>query len=57
MIRVLIVDDSATARHILREILESDPHLEVVGLAADAYIARDMILELKPHVICLDVEA
>lgn len=56
MIRVLIVDDSATARHILREILESDPHLEVVGLAADAYIARDMILELKPHVICLDVE-
>ena len=56
MIRVLIVDDSATARHILREILESDPHVEVVGLAADAYIARDMILELKPHVICLDVE-
>ncbi len=56
MIRVLIVDDSATARHILREILESDPHLEVVGLAADAYIARDMILELKPHVVCLDVE-
>ncbi|QIR75618.1 chemotaxis response regulator protein-glutamate methylesterase [Sulfurospirillum diekertiae] len=56
MIRVLIVDDSATARHILREILESDKRIEVVGLAADAFIARDMILELKPNVICLDVE-
>lgn len=56
MIRVLIVDDSATARHILREILESDARLQVVGLAADAYIARDMIVELKPDVICLDVE-
>ena len=56
MIRVLIVDDSATARHSLREILESSPRVEVVGLAADAYIARDMIVELKPDVICLDVE-
>lgn len=56
MIRVLIVDDSATARNILLEILESDPRIEVVGLAADAYIARDMIVERKPDVICLDVE-
>ncbi|KFL33450.1 MULTISPECIES: chemotaxis response regulator protein-glutamate methylesterase [unclassified Sulfurospirillum] len=56
MIRVLIVDDSATARHTLREILESDARLQVVGLAADAYIARDMIVEFKPDVICLDVE-
>ena len=56
MIRVLIVDDSATARHILREILESDARIEVIGLAADAYIARDMIVSLKPDVICLDVE-
>ena len=40
MIRVLIVDDSATARHILKEILEGDRRIEVVGLAADAYIAR-----------------
>lgn len=56
MIRVLIVDDSATARHILKEILESDRRIEVIGLAPDAYIARDMILELKPDVVCLDVE-
>jgi two-component system chemotaxis response regulator CheB len=56
MIKVLIVDDSATARHILKEILESDPRIEVVGLAADAYIARDMVVERRPDVICLDVE-
>lgn len=56
MINVLIVDDSATARHILKEILESDARINVVGLAADAYIARDMVVEFRPDVICLDVE-
>ncbi len=55
-IRVLIVDDSATARAVLTDILGSDPMIEVVGTASDAYIARDKIVELKPDVICLDVE-
>ncbi|MDD5156506.1 chemotaxis response regulator protein-glutamate methylesterase [Sulfurimonas sp.] len=55
-IKVLIVDDSATARAVLRDILESDPAIEVVGVAYDAYIARDKILELRPDVVCLDVE-
>ncbi len=55
-IRVLIVDDSATARAVIREVLESDPEIEVVGVAQDAYIARDKIVELRPDVICLDVE-
>lgn len=55
-IRVLIVDDSATARAVLREILESDPSIEVVATASDAYMARDKIVELKPDVVCLDVE-
>ncbi len=55
-IRVLIVDDSATARAVLADILESDPMIEVVGTASDAYIARDKIVELRPDVICLDVE-
>ncbi len=40
-IRVLIVDDSATARMILSEILSSDARIEVVGTAQDAYVARD----------------
>jgi len=55
-IRVLIVDDSATARAVLADILGSDPVIEVVGTASDAYIARDKIVELRPDVICLDVE-
>lgn len=55
-IRVLIVDDSATARAVLTEILASDPMIDVVGSASDAYIARDKIVELRPDVICLDVE-
>lgn len=54
--RVLIVDDSATARAVLTDILGSDPAIEVVGTASDAYIARDKIVELRPDVICLDVE-
>lgn len=55
-IKVLIVDDSATARAVLTDILSSDPTIVVVGTAADAYIARDKIVELKPDVVCLDVE-
>ncbi len=55
-VRVLIVDDSATARAVIREVLESDRDIEVVGVAQDAYIARDKVVELRPDVICLDVE-
>lgn len=55
-IKVLIVDDSATARAAVKEILESDREIEVVGVAPDAFIARDRIVELKPDVVCLDVE-
>ncbi|MFA5455174.1 MAG: chemotaxis response regulator protein-glutamate methylesterase, partial [Sulfurimonas sp.] len=55
-IRVLIVDDSATARAVLNDILSSDSGIEVVGTASDAFVARDKIVELRPDVICLDVE-
>ena len=55
-IKVLIVDDSATARAVLKEILEADPLIEVVATASDAYVARDKIVELRPDVVCLDVE-
>ena len=40
-IHVLIVDDSAVVRQILREILSSDSEIEVVGTAADPFVARD----------------
>lgn len=55
-IRVLIVDDSALVRQLLREILNSDPDIEVVGYASDPYIARDKIKRLNPDVLTLDVE-
>ena len=55
-IKVLVVDDSATARAILTEILQSDSEIEYIETAADAYIARDKIVKNRPDVICLDVE-
>ncbi len=55
-IKVLVVDDSSTARAVITNILQSDPEIESVDAAADAYIARDKIVRHKPDVICLDVE-
>ena len=55
-IRVLVVDDSAMVRQLLTEILGSDPGIEVVGAAADAYMAREQIKRLNPDVLTLDVE-
>jgi two-component system, chemotaxis family, protein-glutamate methylesterase/glutaminase len=55
-VRVLIVDDSALVRRILTEVLSSDPTLEVVGTASDAYMAREKIKQLNPDVLTLDVE-
>jgi two-component system, chemotaxis family, protein-glutamate methylesterase/glutaminase len=55
-VRVLIVDDSALVREILAKGLGLDPEIEVVGTAADPYIARDKIVELHPDVLTLDVE-
>ncbi|HRI14085.1 MAG TPA: chemotaxis response regulator protein-glutamate methylesterase [Verrucomicrobiota bacterium] len=54
--RVLIVDDSALARRAISEALSLDPELEVVGVAHDAYAAREKILALEPDVITLDLE-
>jgi two-component system, chemotaxis family, protein-glutamate methylesterase/glutaminase len=55
-IRVLIIDDSALVRQMLTEILGSDRSIEVVGTAADPYIAREKIKKLNPDVLTLDVE-
>ena len=55
-IRVLVVDDSALVRELLTAGLAKDPELEVVGSAANPYIARDKIVELRPDVMTLDVE-
>jgi two-component system chemotaxis response regulator CheB len=55
-IKVLIVDDSRMIRDVLTDILREQPDIEVVGGAADAFEARDMIRDLKPDVLTLDVE-
>lgn len=55
-IRVLIVDDSATIRRLLAAVLSRDEGIEVVGGAPDAATARQMIKDLNPDVITLDVE-
>jgi two-component system, chemotaxis family, protein-glutamate methylesterase/glutaminase len=54
--RVLLVDDSAVVRKLLGDALRKHDDIEVIGGAADPYIARDMILQHKPDVITLDIE-
>lgn len=55
-IRVLVVDDSLMFRNMLVKGLDSDPNIEVVAQAKDAYEARDAIVKYKPDVMTLDVE-
>ena len=55
-IRVLIIDDSLTIRKVLTEILNSSPDIEVVGTAEDPFVAREMIKQLNPDVLTLDIE-
>ncbi len=54
--KVLIVDDSAMVRHVMRSIVESDPELEVMAEAADPFEAADHIRACIPDVITLDIE-
>jgi len=55
-VRVLVVDDSLLFREFIEKGLAADRGIEVVGTAGDAYEARDMIIELEPDVMTLDVE-
>ncbi len=55
-IKVLVVDDSALVRQTLCDILNSDPEIEVVGTAADPYMAAERLKTIVPDVITLDVE-
>ena len=55
-IRVLIIDDSALIRSVLKEVINSFPDLEAIGAAANPLQAREMIKSLNPDVLTLDVE-
>ena len=55
-VKVVIVDDSALIRAVLQQVLSSDPRLDVVAAAQDAYEARELIKKHDPDVITLDIE-
>lgn len=56
VIRVIVVDDSALVRSLLSSIINSQPDMKCIGVASDPLVAREMIRELNPDVITLDVE-
>jgi len=56
LVSVLIVDDSSIVRQVLARELARQPGIKVVGTAPDPFVARDMILQLKPDVVTLDIE-
>ena len=55
-IKVLIVDDSLIFREVLARGISTDPTIEVVAKAVDAFDARDKILEYSPDVMTCDIE-
>jgi len=55
-LKVLVVDDSALIRCIMKEIINSQPDMELVGAAPDPFVARELIKKLNPDVLTLDVE-
>lgn len=55
-IRVLVVDDSLVVRKLVSDALNSDPEIEVVGVAANGRIALGKVASLSPDLITLDIE-
>jgi two-component system chemotaxis response regulator CheB len=55
-IKVLICDDSALIRALLKNVIDAQPDMTVVGTAPDAHSAREMIKATLPDVLTLDIE-
>jgi two-component system chemotaxis response regulator CheB len=55
-IKVLVIDDSALIRSVMKEIIDREKDMECVGAAPDPLVAREMIKSLNPDVLTLDVE-
>lgn len=55
LVRVLVVDDSAFARKVIREMLSRSPYIDVVGAARDGAEALEMVEQLKPDVVTCDL--
>jgi two-component system LytT family response regulator len=54
--RVLIVDDQLLEREVMRRLLQSQPDIEVIGMAANGREAVDSIRQLNPDLVFLDVQ-
>ncbi len=55
-VRILIVDDSVVVRHIVGDVLRSEPGLVLAGTASNGRRGIDRVDEVQPHVVVLDVE-
>lgn len=55
-IKVMVVDDSAVVREVVKQVLETDPGIEVIGTAMDPLFAMDKMKTQWPDVIVLDIE-
>ena len=55
-IRVLVIDDSASVRQMMTQILSADPQIEVIAAASDPFAAARHMKDDLPDVITLDVE-
>lgn len=55
-LRILVVDDSVVIRRLVSDVINADPALEVVGIAANGRIAQERVEQLKPDLVTMDVE-
>lgn len=55
IVRVLVVDDSAYVRKVIKQMLSRSPFIDVVGTARDAEEALSVIAELRPDVVTVDL--
>jgi YesN/AraC family two-component response regulator len=55
VIRVLIVDDEAPARVRLRQLLASEPDIEIAGEAGTGVQAMELTRERRPDLLLLDI--
>src|SRR4051794_16534025 len=55
VVRVLVVDDSAYVRKVVRQMLSRSPFVEVVGTARDGAEALELVDSLRPDVVTLDL--
>ena len=55
IVRVLVVDDSAYVRKVVKQMLSRSPFIEVVGTAHDGKEALEMVEQVKPDVVTLDL--